>query len=279
LVAVAAVMTLPALRATDAAAEPATGDDEGWTRVHRAVLLAIGAGLVLAGTTSSSPVLAVPLVVAGLPLAWWAFVRLVPDGTLRAAPGLPAAVAIRGLVTFAFFGADSFIPLAVTEGRGQETWVAGLALTGATIAWTAAAWVQQHRIHHDGPRRLVTAGLLFLAAGLVGAMLLVNTLPVPLGILLWSVAGFGIGLAYAPISVTVLGTAPPGGEGTASASMQLCDVLGVALGTGITGALVDLGDGRGWDVSASLTIAFALTTAVALLGAFTARRLPDQLPH
>ena len=278
LVALAAVMTLPALRATDAAAERPTGD-EGWTRVQRAVLLAIGAGLVLAGTTSSSPVLAVALVVTGLPLAWWAFVRLVPEGTLRAAPGLPAAVAIRGLVTFAFFGTDSFIPLAVTEGRGQDTWVAGLALTGATFAWTAAAWVQQHRIHRDGPRRLVVAGLSFLAAGLVGAVLLVNTVPIPLGILLWSVAGFGVGLAYAPISVTVLGTAPPGGEGTASASMQLCDVLGVALGTGMTGALVDLGDGRGWEVSTSLTIAFAVTTGVAVLGAFTARRLPDQLPR
>jgi MFS family permease len=278
LVALAAVMTLPALRATDAASEPA-GDDEGWTRVQRAIVLAVGAGLVLAGTTSSSPLLAVALVAAGFPLAAWAFVRLVPKGTMRAAPGLPAAVAIRGLLTFAFFGTDSFIPLAVTDARGQETWVAGLALTGATIAWTTAAWVQQHRIHRDGPRRLVGIGLSLLAAGLVGALLLVNTVPVPLGILLWSVAGFGVGLAYAPISVTVLGTAPPGGEGTASASMQLCDVLGVALGTGVTGALVDLGDDRGWEVATSLSIAFAVTTAVAVLGAYTSRRLPRQLPH
>jgi hypothetical protein len=76
----------------------------------------------------------------------------------------------------------------------------------------------------------------------------------------------------------VLGTAPPGGEGTASASMQLCDVLGVALGTGMTGALVDLGDGRGWDVGSSLTLAFAITTVVAVLGALASRRLPERLP-
>jgi MFS family permease len=278
LVALAAVMTLPALRATDEAAEP-SGDDEGWGRVQRAVVLAVGAGLVLAGTTSSSTALAVALVAVGFPLAGWAFVRLVPEGTLRAKPGLPAAIAIRGLVTFAFFGTDSFIPLAVTDARGQETWVAGLALTGATLGWTAAAWVQQHRIHIDGPRRLVTVGLLILAAGLVGAVLLVNTVPVPIGILLWSVAGFGVGLVYAPISVTVLGTAPPGGEGTASASMQLCDVLGVALGTGVTGALVNLGDDRGWEVATSLSIAFAVTTAVALVGAVIARRLPEHLPR
>jgi MFS family permease len=278
LVGLAAAMTLPALRSTDATAGT-TGDDEGWTRVQRAVVLAVGAGLVLAGSTSSSPVLAVALVASGFPLAAWAFVRLVPSGTLRAAPGLPAAVAIRGLVTFAVFGTDSFIPLAVTDARGQDTWVAGIALTGATLGWTAAAWVQQHRIHRDGPRRLVAVGLSLVAAGLVGAELLVNTVPVPLGIVLWSVAGFGVGLAYAPISVTVLGTAPPGGEGTASASMQLCDVLGVALGTGLTGALVDLGDNRGWEVASSLTIAFAITTAVAVVGAVAARRLPEQLPR
>jgi MFS family permease len=277
LVAVAGAMTLPALRAADRGGDRASAHED-WTRVRRAVALAVGAALVLGGTTSSSAALAAVLVATGLPLAGWAFVHLVPEGTLRAAPGLPAAVLARGLLTFAFFGTDSFVPLAITEGRGQETWVAGVALTVATLGWTAAAWVQQHRIHQDGPRRLVTTGLLLLAAGLAGAVVLVNALPVPVGIALWSAAGFGIGLAYAPISVTVLGTAPPGGEGTASASMQLCDVLGVALGTGLTGALVDLGDGRGWDVSTSLTLAFTASTAVALLAAVVAQRLPSRLP-
>lgn len=286
LVALAAAMTLPSLRHADSVADDdRSGDGEGNARdpsddrrVYRAVALSVGAGLVLAGTTSSSVVVAAALVAAGLPLAAWAFIRLVPEGTLRLAPGLPAAVASRGMITFAFFGTDAFIPLAVTDVRGQATWVAGLALTAGVLGWTAASWVQQHRVHIDGPRKLVGIGFTLLAAGLLGAELLVNTVPVPVGIALWSLAGFGVGLAYAPISVTVLGLAPPGGEGTASASMQLCDVLGVALGTGITGALVALGDDRGWDVSSSLTIAFAITAAVALLGAAAARRLPEYLP-
>jgi MFS family permease len=283
LVALAAVMTLPALRAADASvgrAEGEAGDaPDDPRRVQRAVVLAAGAALVLAGTRASSTPVAIALVAAGVPIVAWTFVRLVPAGTLRFAPGLPAAVAIRGVLTFAFFGTDAFIPLAVEEARGQETWVAGLALTGATLAWTAAAWVQERRIHTEGPRRLVRRGMLLLAVGLVGAILLANSIPVPLGILLWSIAGFGVGLSYAPISVTVLGTAPPGGEGTASASMQLCDVLGVALGAGMTGALVGLGEDRGWDVSSSLTIAFAVTATVAALGAVAARRLPEHLPE
>jgi hypothetical protein len=87
-----------------------------------------------------------------------------------------------------------------------------------------------------------------------------------------------MGLAYAPISVTVLGTAAPGQEGSASASLQLTDVLGVSLGTGLGGVFVSLGDGRGWDTSSSLTLALVVTLAVAAGGVLAASRLPRRLP-
>ena len=86
------------------------------------------------------------------------------------------------------------------------------------------------------------------------------------------------GLCYAPISATVLGEAAPGQEGTASASLQLTDVLGVSLGTGVGGVFVALGDGRGWATASSLTIAFAIALAVALGGLLAATRLPRRLP-
>jgi hypothetical protein len=97
-------------------------------------------------------------------------------------------------------------------------------------------------------------------------------------ILLWGFAGFGTGLSYAPLSVTTLGLAAPGKEGEATSSLQLTDVLGVSLGTGCSGAIVALGDGRGWEVGSSLAVAFAVTAAVALLGSLAARRLPAALP-
>ena len=68
-----------------------------------------------------------------------AFTRLVPPGTLRLAPGLPAAVAIRGLVTFAFFGTDGKPTLhkdgnagytARYDERGNQTEVTYLGLDG-----------------------------------------------------------------------------------------------------------------------------------------------------
>jgi MFS family permease len=278
LVAVAGVMTLPALARTAdrPEGEPDPAPD---TRPRDAVILALGAGLVVGGLAAGAPFLTAVLVLAGFPIAAWAFLRLVPPGTARAAPGLPAAIAVRGVLTFAFFGTDAFVPLAVTDGRGDPSWVAGLALTAAVIGWTTAAWIQQHRIHHDGPRRLVAVGCALVAAGAGGALLLLHGAPLLVAIPLWSIAGFGTGLAYAPLSVTVLGTATPGSEGKATSSLQLTDVLGVALGTGASGALVALGEARDWPVTTSLTAAFALTGAVAVAGSVLARRLPTALAN
>jgi hypothetical protein len=277
LVLAASLLTLPALRSAESGSPtPLGGDDVDPKRTKRAVVLAVGAGLVMAAPQAPM-VLAVVLVAAGLPLAVRAFLRLVPKGTVRVAPGLPAAIAVRGLLTFAFFGTDAFIPLALTDGRGQDTWVAGLALTTGTITWTMASWVQQHRIHRDGPRRIVGIGLACTTVGVGLMQLLVHGAPIPICILAWGISGFGIGLAYSSLSVTVLGLAKPGAEGQATSSLQLCDVLGVTLGTGATGAVVELGEVRDWFVGSSLSVAFAVTAAIGALGFVAARRLPEDL--
>lgn len=277
LVAFAAAITLPTLSRL-AVPEPADGEAPvDPSRARRAVVLAAGAGLVLGGLAAGSPLLALPLVVAGVPLAAWAFVRLVPPGTARVARGLPAAVAVRGVLTLAFFGTDAFVPLALTDGRGTDDWVAGTALTAAVLGWTSAAWVQQRLVHTLGPRRLVRTGFVLLAVGIGGAILCLAGPPVWLAIVVWSLAGFGTGLSYAPLSVTVLGLAAPAEQGRATSGLQLTDVLGVALGTGATGVWIAAGDAAGWSTRTSLTFAFSLCIAVALAGSVLARRLPAQL--
>ena len=277
LVALAAVLALPALSGrppSDAEAGAPRDDD----RVRDAVVLVAGAALVLGGLGAHQPALAAALVVVGGLLGAWAFVRLVPEGTLSLHPGLPAAIAVRGILTFAFFGTDAYVSLAATEAHHAPTWVAGLALTGATLAWTTGAWVQDRLVVARGPRWLVRRGFAVLAAGIALTMLALGPVPVGFLVAAWAVGGLGMGLSYAPISATVLGEAAPGQEGTASASLQLTDVLGVSLGTGVGGVFVALGDGRGWATASSLTIAFAIALAVALGGLLAATRLPRRLP-
>jgi MFS family permease len=238
----------------------------------------MGVAAVLIAANGIELPLAIALVVVGTPVALAAFVRLVPSGTLRLAPGVPAAVLVRGILTFAFFGTDAYVSLTFQDVRDQPTWVSGLALTGATIAWTAAAWVQERLVHRVGPRRLVMVGFACVAVGILGMLGAQGALPVPAAIAVWSVAGFGTGLSYSPLSVTVLDLAAPGREGPAAAGLQLTDVLGTALGTGTGGALVALAEGQGWLTRSALEIAFALTLAVALAGLLAARRLPAALP-
>jgi len=90
----------------------------------------------------------------------------------------------------------------------------------------------------------------------------------------WTVAGFGIGLAYSPISVTVLREAPSGQEGAATSGMQLTDTLGITLGTGLGGAAVGLGDAVGWAPESGIGIAWAMTAVMCIVGVVVGRRLP-----
>ena len=107
-------------------------------------------------------------------------------------------------------------------------------------------------------------------------MIVVAQLEVPAAtaVLAWAIAGLGMGLSYAPLSLVVLAEAPTGAEGTASAALQLCDTLGVALGTGISGAIVAAGATFAWTRATALTVAFALCATLAIITAVAAARLP-----
>jgi MFS family permease len=161
LVALAAAMTVRPLRALGA-----PGGAEPIDRRADALSLVVGAGLVLAGASSHSAIVTSLLVVAGSVVGARAFVRLVPPGTVRLARGLPAAIALRGLATFAFFGADAYVAFTVTSVRHASIALGGIALTAATLTWTAGAWIQERRATRVGPRTFVRVGLLVIASGI-----------------------------------------------------------------------------------------------------------------
>jgi MFS family permease len=240
-------------------------------RTAAAAAMILG-GLTLAAGSGEVPAgLALVAVggIAGLP----ALRRLVPPGTLTVRPGLPATIATRGLLTFAFFGADAYVTLAITAVRHRTPVVAGLAVTGATLAWTGGAWVQARLSERWEGRRLVRTGLIIVLASIAAmALVLLPAVPVAEGIAAWTVAGLGIGLAYAPLTLLMLKQAPPGQEGQASASLNLTDVLGTAIGIGVGGAAVAAEAGH--DLRVGIWAAFAAAAAVGLLALAVTRRLP-----
>jgi MFS family permease len=278
-VAVTGSLAIPALFRLGRPPARAAGASEH--RIADGIGTAAGAGLLLAGLTELSgtgitgPVLGTVLILAGAGLAVPLLRRLLPAGTLRARRGLPATILSRGMLTFAFFGADAYVTLTITTVRHHSPALAGLAVTGSTLGWTAGAWIQARLSQRWGGRRLVRTGLAIVLAGLAGmALILLPAVPAAAGIAAWTVAGTGMGLAYAPISLLMLAQAPPGREGWASASLNLMDVLGTAIGIGIGGAAVADVVRTGRPVAAGVAIAFAAAAVVAVAGLAVTRRLP-----
>jgi MFS family permease len=244
-------------------------------RLTDGIRTAAGAAMILAGLTlAAGPRAFLPgggLLAAGVAVGLPALRRLVPAGTLAARRGLPATILCRGLLTFAFFGADAYVTLSITVVRHRSPLVAGIAVTGATLAWTAGAWAQARLSQTWEGRRLVRTGLMIILAGIAGMILMLQPgVPVAAGLAAWTVAGLGMGLAYAPISLMMLREAPPGREGWASASLNLADVLGTAIGIGIGGAAVAAGP----SLPLGVTAAFAVAALVAIAALALTRRLP-----
>lgn len=274
LVPVAALLALPPMRPLGPTAT--TGSR---APVAPALGLGIGAALLLAGLGAHRLLLLVPAVVGGLALAVPPFRRLTPVGTLRAARGLPAAVAFRGLTTGAFFGADAFLAFALANVRGYSPVAVGLVLTPSTVLWAVGSWVQARRAGQWTRRRLATLGMVCIAAAIaLGGLVVVPGVPIGVMVAAWALGGFGMGLSYSPTSMVALTEAEPGRQGAATSAVQLADVLGGALGAGIGGAIVAGRGPLGLDRPDALGLVFALATLVALVAIGVARRFPDDPP-
>lgn len=243
-------------------------------RLPLALLVAIGTGLLLAGLTSGQPVLLAVLGIVGAALTLVALRRLTPPGTLLAARGLPTAVLVRGIITFAFFGVDAYIALLLVEWRGLSATQAGLTLTAATLTWTSGSWIQARLAPRFPPERFVQAGIAALIVGLGSfLLLLLPEVPIWLSAPTIGIAGLGMGLAYSPLALIVLREAHGAEQGRASSALSLTDSLGTALGIGITGAAVAASVRATQTPVSGLAVGFAVAVGVAGLGLIVSTRL------
>ena len=89
----------------------------------------------------------------------------------------------------------------------------------------------------------------------------------------WGIAGLGIGMAYSSISLTVLRHAPTGSEGATASSMQLADILGNALGTGLGAVAVAAAVAGSGNAVIGVAVTDGLAAGLAIAGIFVASRL------
>jgi MFS family permease len=235
-----------------------------------AVAAAVGVGVLNFGGQEHG-VLQIVLLVVGLAAIAVSAPRLLPRGIFVLGRGLPSVVALRGLVAAAGFGAEVFLPLMLTRERGLSPAFAGLVLTVSGVSWTLASWWRGRPKHRFGPAVFLQVGMLAIVAGIAIAVLTLNpNVPVVIGILGWSLTGFGMGTVFPTLSVLVLEYSSRAEQGVNSSAAQLSDSLSTATVLAVGGSLFAAIEPHS-PVTAYL-VAFGVPAVLALLGVQAARR-------
>jgi MFS family permease len=195
-----------------------------------------------------------------------------------ARPGLPAAAAAAFLLSVSFVSADAFLTLMLTAVNGRTLAEAGLVITFVTIAWSLGSWWQSRVAATSSPGDLVLLGAVLVIVGTLAAASALVHWPLVLPYVGWAMAGFGMGIAFPTIPLSVMDAARPGEEAGELSSVLLMDTLGVAIGAGLGGASVALALASGAQLRVGIAGAFAigLIAAVALLP--LSRRIPNGRP-
>jgi MFS family permease len=267
---IAAALLLPALwRQAPPSGHGGDTLDRGPQRIVWAACAAAGALLMHGASGGSASALLLPL--AGLAAAALAAHRLLPSGTLRAARGLPAVIAVRAVLAGAFFTAEAFVPLALTQRQGWTLTQAGAALSVGAVCWSAGSWVQS-RLQGTARRRAgLVAGLLLVGAGIAAlALVLIGGLPGAAAVAAWAITGFGIGLSFPMLSVLTLSLSSAHDQGRHASALQLADALGSSAALALAGLLFTAAGGA--PGLAGFVAVLALAVALALVGAAVGRR-------
>lgn len=270
---VSGTMALRGLQALDDGA-PARVAGLPSSRIRDGLIVAAGVSILTAGLASDQVPIAAGLGLGGLAITMWAVLRLVPPGTMRAARGYPTAVLLRGLLTFAFFTVDAYVTLLLVEVRGWSAAAAGLALTAATVSWTAGSWTQARLSARFPHERFVRVGFPVVALGIAGlGLVLLPEVPAWLAVPIFAIGGYGMGLTYAQFALIVLRDVPRESQGEVTAGLTLSDTLGTTLGLSVAAAVVSASVRAGAGPAPGLAAAIFAGTAAALLGWALAPRL------
>jgi MFS family permease len=200
-----------------------------------------GAGVLLYGVDKLhvSPVPSAVAVLVGLVCLGYGLAKLLPPGALRFSRGLPTTIMMRGLFSAAFFGVNSFIPLALQQVKSFGPTAAGIALTTGALGWSTGSYLQSRRSVE--PHRRIRMGAACVMAGvLLGLLSVLPGITGWVAVPAWIVAGFGMGIGMTTVSVTALKQSPVNEQGANSAALSVTDMLGSALAVGLGGALINV---------------------------------------
>ena len=162
------------------------------------------------------------------------------------------------------------MPFYLLQGRGFSPAQAGLMLTAQPLVMVITAPVSGWLSDRIGSRILSTLGMGILAFGLFLLSRLGPATPPAVIILSLAVCGLGTGMFVSPNNSALLGSAPRGRQGIASAVLAEARNVGMVIGVGIAGAVFSsalsiLGEDM---VAEAVHYGFLVAAGVALVGMF-----------
>lgn len=255
--------------------------------LHYAVAVAVAIAILeRVGQQPPATWLLVLAVVIAFALLCWSVPALVPPGTLthvfparfrRSAQAVSGPVAMRALLSGAFFGVESLIPLMMQTQHGYGATLAGVSLTSGAITWALGSWWQGRFVAGDdltGRTRLIRVGFgcVMVSSALVAVVSQLSSdawLIFPI----WAVAGVGAGLTMSSFGILLLRFTTNADRGADSASLQLADTTGSAFTTGFGGVLVAAAARGSLQYATAFTVLDVAMAAVALIGLLSAGRV------
>jgi MFS family permease len=270
-VALGGVLILPSLRQLRSTTGAGRMDRR---RIGYALLTAVGvAGVANLGENLN--LLGVAGAVAGAIAMVAGLRRLLPAGTPRFAPGVPAAIAFRGVLAGMFVGMEVIVPLTLTvQLRYSPTW-AGMPLMLSALSWASASAIQG-RLRQPNRAALVRLGLVLMAIGGVGmALVALRVVPGAVAFAVWPFAGFGAGFAITSASVVMLECTTDARRGSDSAALQLADSSVSAISAAFAGAFIALAVHGRIGYGAGFAVVYLSMAGLGVLAVSRASRLPS----
>nr|MBA2443789.1 MFS transporter [Nocardioidaceae bacterium] len=208
---------------------------------------------------------AVIALLVGVALVVWSARLMFPPGTLRLRRGLPSVIAFRGVIAGGFFGCQAYVPLMLVSHRGASPTLAGLAVAGTALGWSAGSWWQGRPTLRTRRSGLVRQGSVVTAVGVLvtgSAAIVTSQLVVPawvagVGLM---IGGLGMGLSMSSNAVLLFDFSPVEDRGANSAAIQMSDSLGGILVIGAAGVVYAI-----WRDALSGTALFGAIFAISLL--------------
>jgi MFS family permease len=274
------LIPIPLLAVMPRLAQTTRSDVRREGRVWLAATMAAGAALLQWSALEAERsrwITGVLCALVGLAMVLASARRLFPAGTLRLRRGLPSIVAFRGVTAGGFFGCEAYIPLMLVEHRGATPTLAGLAVAGVAVGWSAGSTWQGRPSLVMRRSGLVRVGAVVTTIGVLiaGSAAVVTdavTMPAWLAGVGLMVGGLGMGLSMASNSVLLFDFSSHDEQGANSAALQMSDALGALVVIGLAGTVYAI-----WRDTLGQTLLFSvifgLATVVMLMAIIVAFRV------